>query len=254
MSWCCARPGINAALAVDYHYLNEFQGESKSLATFVDLQYSVYQDFPGGTPPNVHRGSKLPDPVLSRGSLFVVGDCAGVYWSTGTRWVGVARSQETGEYRLRVKFDPVSEPTWEPLLVSGEPGKLQVLAAQIKPDNKIRFGFWSQGHANLPHGERSPEGFFTGPQTRLVPGEEYTLKLLLDSNNGRVGVERLNENGAFNFDQIELTAGQLSRYVFPSDRITIAKNDVGAPTTETLLGTVSEEPDRRPAICENLPR
>lgn len=243
---------INTALAVDYHYLNEFQGESRFLREFVELQYAVHKDFPGGAAPNIEHGSKLPRPPLKRGTVFVIGDCDGAYWSTDARWVNVGRSRATGQYRLRASFDRVTKPTWEPLVVSGEPGKLQVVAALVKPDNEIAFGFWSQGHDRLPHSRRTPEGFFKGEDTDFVPGQPYNLEVILDSYNGSVSVERKGRNGGFAFNQIELTAGQLENYVFPSDNIRIGTNDVGAPTSSKFLGSLTEQPSGRPAICKNI--
>jgi hypothetical protein len=243
---------INTSLAVDYHYLNDFVGESKELGNFVETQYAVHKDFPGGDAPNVTQGDELPYPVLGRGQVFVVGDdCDGVYWSSGYRWMNVGRSRDTGLYRLRAQFDPVDEPTWQPLVVRGEPGRLQVTAAQVLPNNRVRFGFWSQGKDRLPHGEQI-DGFFAGETTRFDPNETYTIDVIMDSNNGRVGVARKDFGGAFFFDQIELTVAQLDKYVFPTDRVVIGKNDDGAPTTPTFLGRLEELPNREPAICKDV--
>ena len=242
---------INAALAVDYHYLNEFQGETKQLKAFVETQYDVHNDFPGGAAPSVRSGPALPPPPMPRGTVFVVGDCDGAYWSSGVRWVGIGRTPATGHYALSAKFDRVKRPTWEPIVVRGEPGTLQVLGALVLPGNRIKFGLWSQGHDKLRHGPRSPEGFFTGPRTTFAPGQTYRLDATMDSNNGRVAIERDGKQW-FAFDQIELSVTQLDRYVFPTDHVTIGKNDVGAPTSSTFLGTISELPAKRPAICRNV--
>jgi hypothetical protein len=243
---------INTSLAIDYHYLNDFVGESNDLQSFVETQYAVHHDFPGGTAPKVHRGDELPYPVLGRGQVFVQGDCDGVYWSSGYRWMNVGRSRATGLYRLRAQFDRVDEPTWEPLVVRGEPGRLQVAAVQVLPNDRIRFGFWSQGKDHLPHGKQTPEGFFVGEPTRFDPAKTYTIDVIMDSNNGRVGIARRGSGGAFFFNQIELTVGQLDRYVFPTDQVVIGKNGDGAPTTPTFQGRLEELPDRRPTICKDV--
>ena len=88
-----------------------------SLARLVDLQLSIYEDIPGGAPSRIRHVDALPLPEPDeRQSILVVGDCGGVYYSTGRGWHPVELTPDTGTYRLRITFEGGVPGTREPLI------------------------------------------------------------------------------------------------------------------------------------------
>jgi len=67
---------------------------------YVDWQWRLADDLGFGRPA-VLTGDRLPEP-MRRGTLFVVGPCAGLYVSDGTAWQAVERGNATGHFRVRV--------------------------------------------------------------------------------------------------------------------------------------------------------
>ncbi len=247
---------INLALAIDYHWTTPWAREDQ-LAEIIRAQYDLHANVPGGTAPYVKRGSHLPWPPSARGTTFVVGDCAGVYWSQGaipsmawSPWLAVGRTRATGEYRLRVRFDTTLQRTLEPLVVRGEEGQLQSLVAVVS-GNRVQFGFVSQGNDDLPHGPRGPDGVFTSPGVSIDPRREYEIVAVMDPENGKVKVQ-LDGKLTLDFYQFELTPQQLDGYVFPTSRVSIGENPGRGPVAQKFLGDIREIQGKRPKICDLL--
>ena len=84
----------------------EYQRDLSSLVTidvrrdYVDWQWSIANRLGFGAPP-VLTGETLPAP-MHRGTLFIVGACAGLYVSDGEEWNAVERSNEGGHFRVQV--------------------------------------------------------------------------------------------------------------------------------------------------------
>lgn len=249
----------NIGIAIDYHWLSPWTPEQQ-VADLVHVQYSLHAKLPGGSAPYVTHVDELPFPPAPRGSVYVVGDCVGAYWSAGdqrslawTPWQGVARTSAAGEYRLRVTIPAVTESRAEPLVVRGEAGSYQTIAALFDPHGRTRFGFASEGHDDLPHGPLAPGGFFTGEVLHLRPGATYDLEVVMDPYSGQVRVD-LNGRPAFRFYQFELTPEQLLRYVFPTDQVAFGHNPGGAPTTDAYTGRLTVLKVPKPALCADLQR
>lgn len=248
--------GVNTSLSWTYHNASDLLPEGTSTAFVMD-QYRYFAKFPGGRAPYVVQGERLPYPPLDRGTVFVVGDCAGVYTSVGNtwpptaKWYALARTKETGEYRLRVRFAHVTKRTIQPVVVRGLPGRVQTIAAFVDPDNRVTFGFHSQGHDDLPHGPRTPAGYFLGARLKFKPGKAYNLSVVMDPNNGAASATLAGYVG-FAFQQFELTTPQLAHYIFPTDHVEIGTNTVGAPTAPAFQGSLRERRIKRSSICKDL--
>ncbi|CAB4945955.1 unannotated protein [freshwater metagenome] len=246
----------NASLSWSYHYASPLVSEGY-VTKYVDIQYTIHDSFPRGKAPYVVQGDRLPFPPLAKGTLFVLGDCKGVYYSQGNsweptdKWYAVARTRATGQYRFRVRFNRVSKTTIEPILLRGRAGKIQTVAAQVTKNNRVIFGLHSEGHENLRHSPRAKNGFFWGAPLKFKPGKPYDMVIVMDENNGAVSAVFDGYVG-FGFQQFELTTPQSASYVFRTDRIVVGRNDVGAPTVPKFLGTLHERRIKYPALCKKL--
>jgi hypothetical protein len=136
------------------------------LASFVAFQYDVYNRFPGGARPYVGTGSRLPAP--KKGTTFVLGRCRALYWSDGSTWHVLERSESGGRFRLRVGF-PASPTGWEPLVVNVRRGPAQYLAVRVLPGNRAQFAY----------GVIFPEA-----PVPIRPGRIYDLEVLMDATPG----------------------------------------------------------------------
>jgi hypothetical protein len=259
---------VNAGLAFAYHYESPLVPEGAIGNHLTDL-YRWYSTFPGGTAPYVHQGATLPKP-LARGSVYVVGNCDGVYYSQGntwaptTEWYAVARTPASGQYDMRVRFDKVDAPRMEPIVVRGSGNTLQTIAAYVTPNNEVRFTFLSAGHANYPrfttvaNDRKAPplaKGFQVGPESPFVPGRSNTVQVTMDPNNGAVNLV-FNGFIVYAFVDYRLKTPQLASYVFPTKEVEFGTNSVGARMDTTLSGTLTMHHDPRPPICKylSLPR
>src|SRR5262249_6914492 len=107
---------VNFALALQYQRAYSPFTSIADRAAFIRFQAAVDDHLPGGSPLPVRHGDSLPAP-LAGGTLFVVGDCAGVYWSDGVLWRPIERTPATGEYKLRATFPDRPAGTRETMLV-----------------------------------------------------------------------------------------------------------------------------------------
>jgi hypothetical protein len=226
--------GINLGLSVLYQRkLNPGVAESE-LADFLRFQYDLHRDVPGGAPPHVVRGgARLPTDIPESGTLYVVGDCHGLYFSVGYAWRALERTPATGSRRLRVRFPDAATPVWQPLVTSGTAGSATWVAANVGPDGRVRLGYRAQGIDDEWH--ESP------PQD---PGADRsaTVRVVTDTRTGSVEVA---------FDG--RTVLGLSTPVRPSDDATVGRNDLGGPVASTFSGEITELP-AAPTLCRDLLR
>lgn len=247
---------VNAGLSWNYHNASPLLPEGY-VNSYVDTRYAIHDVFPGGKQPYVARGERLPFPPLAKGTLFVVGDCDGVYYSQGNtweptnKWYAVARTKASGEYRFRVRFDYVAGESIVPIVSLGSGGKLQSVVARVQSDERVVFGFRSLGHENLPHGPRDEDGIFWGASLKYQPYEAYDLTIVMDQNNGSVSATFAGYVG-FVFYQFELKTPQSARYLFRTDKIIIGTNNDGGPILPKFLGTLRERRIKYPEICNRL--
>jgi hypothetical protein len=155
--------GINFALALQYQRAYSPFTSIADRAAFVRFQAALDGHLPGGSHLRVHRGHALPAPPVG-GTLFVVGDCDGVYWSDGVQWHPIERTPATGEYRLRVAF-PDRPGTREMLLVGGPAGKPDPLTVEYLADGRVRFALRG----------------YTGAPVHLPPDRAVDLDVVYDS-------------------------------------------------------------------------
>ncbi|MGZ6909039.1 MAG: hypothetical protein ACXVJ7_15345 [Acidimicrobiia bacterium] len=248
----------NAALAVSYHYTGPWAPEHIG-APFLADAIDLHRSFPGGEPA-VRRVTTLPLPAGPRGTIAVVGDCAGVYWSGGnfpslawSPWRGVERTEAAGRYDFDVTFPSTPPPRGavEPLVIRGEPGRLQTLAVIYGQPGQVRFGFTSQDHAGLPRGPVTPDGFAVGKIVPVRPGRTMRMTVVMDPNNGQVRVD-LDGRVAYRFFRVELTPAQNSTYVFPTSRVAFGTKVGGVPTGPAFTGRLERRPTPPPTLCRRL--
>ena len=128
----------NFALALVYQRAySPFTADSER-AAFVRFQ----RDAPGGSHMTVLRGSALPKPSAA-GTLFVLGDCDGVYWSDGTAWHPVERTDATGRYPMQLTLPRRPAGTRETILEAGAPGASDHVDVEYLAGDRIRFVFTS---------------------------------------------------------------------------------------------------------------
>lgn len=139
-----------------------FPDNDHDLAAFVAFQYHLHDRFPEGPSPAVETGSQLPQP--KQATAFVLGRCDALYWSDGSHWRPLERSQAGGRFRFRVRF-PASPTDWEPLVVSGGDGNPQPIGVRVLPGNRVQFAF----------------GIFAGEPVRIRPGGSHDLEVLMDA-------------------------------------------------------------------------
>lgn len=92
---------VNLGLALLYQRAYSDNIEPPARAEFLGWQDRWS---PGGLEDTTVRGDILSPPV--DGDVFVVGPCAGVYWSDGERWHAAERTPATGRLRVRTILRP----------------------------------------------------------------------------------------------------------------------------------------------------
>ncbi len=245
---------VNTALAIDYHWTAPWAREDQ-VAPMIEAQYRLHEAIPGGSAPYVVSRKHLPWPPLSRGTTVMVGNCEGLYWSQGSvpalgwsPYMGIVRTLSTGEYNLKVKFTHSSKGAIEPLVVRGEPGRLQSLVV-IVSSNKAQFGFISEGHEDLPHGPRGAGGLYAYPPVRIQPSVQYRLRVVMDPENGKVAAY-LNNQLVFNFFQIELTPHQSNEFVFATNKVSLGMNPGKGIISPKFSGEIEEVETQGSKSCD----
>ena len=214
---------VNFALAFSYQRALYPQDASER-AGFIGFQQDVDELIPGGPRGDVQFGPELPARG-SRGEMFVVGDCAGLYWSDSREWYAVERANGAGHFRLRVRFPDVAAGE-EALLGIGAGSDQNVLQVRSLPDHRARFVLLSRV---------APKPLVSAPQ-RIEPGRAHSLDVIIDS---RTGLVRVTLDGHGVLDEIV--------FLVTGDQATIGSAAGQAP----FSGTIRELPVRTP-LCDRV--
>jgi hypothetical protein len=214
---------VNFALAFSYQRALYPQDASER-AGFIGFQQDIDQLIPGGPRGDVKFGRELPARG-SRGAMFVVGDCGGLYWSDSREWYAVERANGAGHFRLRVRFPDVTAGE-EALLGIGAGSDQNVLQLRYLPDHRTRFVLLSRV---------APTPLVSTPQ-RIEPGRAYSVDVIIDSHTGLVRVA-LDGHGVLD---------AITFLVF-GDQATIGSAADQAP----FSGTIRELPVRTP-LCDRV--
>jgi hypothetical protein len=214
---------VNFALAFSYQRALYPQDASER-AGFIGFQQDVDDLIPGGPRGNVQFGRELPARG-SRGEMFVVGDCDGLYWSDSREWYAVERANGAGHFRLRARFPDVAAGE-EALLGIGAGSDQNVLQLRYLPDHRARFVLLSRV---------APKPLVSAPQ-RIEPGRSHSLDVIIDS---RTGLVRVTLDGHGVLDEIT--------FLVTGDQATIGSAAGQTP----FSGTISELPVRTP-LCDRV--
>jgi hypothetical protein len=157
---------FNVGLGVIYGRLLDGTVRDHDIAAFVAFQYDLHRRFPGGAPPDVITGSRLPSPQQQR--VFVLGNCKALYWSEGDTWTALEGTEAIGRFRLRVRF-PATPTGWEPLVVSNPvKGRAQFLAVRVLPGNRAQFAY---------------DAVFPEPPITIHAGRTQRVDVLMDARH-----------------------------------------------------------------------
>jgi hypothetical protein len=164
---------------------------TRTRAALLDFQVRVHEKIPGGTPSRVaHGGLRLPPPA-SAGSLYVAGDCAGLYWSNGRFWHPVEQTPRTGRLRMTLTLTPAARGTREPLLSATDDRGTSILWVRRLSADRIRFEYeWTGQNQTLIEGVAPDEeliGQRTSDPIALGPASALDLAVRMDPA-GYVGV------------------------------------------------------------------
>jgi hypothetical protein len=214
---------VNFALAFSYQRAL-YPQDASSRAGFIGFQQDVDELIPGGPRGNVQFGRELPARG-ERGELFVVGDCAGLYWSDSREWFAVERADGAGHFRLRARFPDVATGE-EALLGIGAGSDQNVLQVRYLPDHRARFVLLSRV---------APTPLVSAPQ-RIEPGRAHAMDVIID---GRTGLVRVTLDGHDVLAAITLLVS--------GDEATIG----GAAGQPPFSGTLRELPVRMP-LCNRM--
>jgi hypothetical protein len=161
-------------------------------ARLIDFQVRVYERLPGGSPSGVQHGELPLPPPAAANTLLIVGDCAGLYWSSGRFWHPVEQTPGTGKFQLAIRFDPVSRGTLEPLLSATDPRGSSLLWVRRLGVDRVRFEYqWTGRNQHLIEGV-TPDAAELGQRisapVRVKPGTALTAIIRLDPA-GYVGIQ-----------------------------------------------------------------
>jgi hypothetical protein len=160
---------------------------NQTRADFIDLQIKIHDLIPGGTPSGVLRGGRqLPDPAKA-GSLYIVDDCDGLYWSNGRFWHPVEETPVTGRFFLHM---PSFSGGPAPLMSSTDSRGTSIIWVEPLGDEQFRFVYeWTGASQGLIEGV-TPDTELIGQRTSKVisiPSNGIDLDVQLDPA-GYVGV------------------------------------------------------------------
>jgi hypothetical protein len=230
--------GVNAALA--YSYQRAYSGRDDLIAPFVRFQREIDGRLLGGDAGGITRGATRG--ALGRpaddGTMRVLGDCDGTYWSDGQRWWAVERTNRTGYFHLRLRFAPRRAGTIEPVATSGPANTRSVLAVEHMGSNRVRFRYWSSRIAAT-----NPEGqWFDGAPVAVDRNREHDLVLILDY---RIQQARLVLDGDNVLEPFYLIA--------PDDDVELGRAQSGDPVAAQFSGSLRNLAVA-PTFCRRLER
>jgi hypothetical protein len=163
---------VNFGLALVYQRAySPFTDESER-AAFVRFERAA----PGGSHIPVRYGATLPKP-LAGGTLFVLGNCDGVYWSDGTAWHAIERTNATGRYPIDFTVVDLPAGARQTLLQAGPTGADRIQLVHLGGD-RVRF-------------DLSADRLTTdaeGPTLRFAPGSRVHADVTYDTNLGDLDV------------------------------------------------------------------
>ena len=231
---------FNAGLAVLYQRGWGYRVPRSEIVALVDLQYSLHKSFPGGAPPHLVRGPKLPFQPPPAGDLFAVGNCAGLYWSNdGRYWEPLERTNATGLYRLRAEDTQLPTDGAVPLMAIGRPGSGVVVALRTLPSGLVRAELFTDGpHGYDLHGKpfRMPSGAIRA--TVLLDHQAYGEISVVVNGAKVLTVDRFDKLGVF-------------EDVHPYDQVAIGRGLGAMPTAATFPGALTSLPIR-PDLCRKI--
>lgn len=166
----------------------------------------------------VIRADAFPD-LRSMGTVLVLGDCDGLYRSTGVQWREMEITPKTGRFHFRATFPDGAPARREPLVVSGKAGSGQYVFVEYRADHRVVFGYRSL--------ERGP--VHLGAPVRIEPGRPYDLDIVIDPNVAQVAVQ-LDGVPVLDFVPASLAI------VRPVRDVTIGRNEIGAPVAPRFTG------------------
>lgn len=224
----------SAGLAIYFQNAIATYNDSE-VADFVRWQYDIHDVFPGGDPPHVERRDAIPAP-MTVGTVLVLGDCLGLYWSDGTLWRSFERTPATGLFHFAVTFPPgVPARTRQTLLATGSPDDGQQVSILYRGNDRAILEYVSK-----------PGAFHvTSRPFAVKPGRRRTMTISLDRYRGQalVAVDGVGLIAAGVFS----SSGLIRRL----EAVNVGgASEIGGPAAP-FSGTISEKPAHTP-FCRQL--
>lgn len=222
MRWSATRPRAS---------LMRFAWAAVALLAVLSVWFSTGLAFAwqNGLATPVLRAREFPA-LRSMGTLLVLGNCDGLYRSTGVQWRAMELTPKTGRFLFRATFPDRSSPGGtpaprEPLIVSGRRGAGQYVFVEYRPDRHVVFGYLSQGHGGVQQSAPVP----------VEPGREYLLDIVIEPHVAQVSVQL---DGA---PVLDFVPGSLD-IVRPVRNVTIGRNEIGGPVARRFTGRLVPRP------------
>jgi hypothetical protein len=207
-------------------------------ASLVKTQLALHDLLGNGLPSNVTAGTTLPPAGAAPGSLFVVGDCAGLYRSEGFNWLSVEQTPTTGYHPLTLRLDPEATGR-QPVLSSDDPLGTSVIWATALPDDRVALEYqWEPDDATGGDAVDLDLGVVTTP-----PDGSIELSARFDLRDGITNFLQLRAEGRVLFDDV------VPRIEGP---IEIGTQST-LPGADTFAGTIEPRPAPTP-LCDRLVR
>ena len=239
--WSCWATG---ALTLLYQRAYAPFVTTQARAALVGFQVDVHDVVPGGAPSRVLRrdGLPLPEPAKQE-SLLVLGDCAGLYWSSGRDWHPLEQTPATGRFPVRVRIAPAPPGTLEPLLSATDDRGASVLWLRHVDDHRVRFEYeWTGATSTFPDEGVTPDAEALGRSASapfaLDPGKDVNLTLRFD-RAGYVSVRADGEIVLSTFAPVARARAVLGQQ---------ATSDHG---DASFSGTIRDRPTHTP-LCDQL--
>jgi len=176
--------GSGAGLAIAYASMRT-SGSEEELRAYLDTRVAIADATGADLHPFVLRGDNLPE-AGDADQLFIVGDCAALYWSDGehgshlfdrTNWRPVERTGAAGEHPVTVTFAPGQPGERTTLLtVTGADGARSTISLEYGDDDTGHFVFEGVGFPAV------------GDQIDVRPGEARTMTIVADPRLGVASV------------------------------------------------------------------